>query len=59
MEHLSDKQREWLAHVDACGNDGSSMKAYAERHGLRWRSTSAANHARKEIINTGLSRASQ
>ena len=34
MEHLSEKQRIWLDHVTACGNEEVSMKAYAEKHGL-------------------------
>ena len=31
---LSDKQRSWLAHVEACASGGGSMKVYAEHHGL-------------------------
>jgi hypothetical protein len=31
---LSDKQRGWLGHVEACTLSGGSMKAYAEAHGL-------------------------
>ena len=31
---LSDKQRAWLNHVEACAAEGASMKAYAEQHGL-------------------------
>ena len=31
---LSDKQRDWLQHVEACTAAGGSMKVYAERHGL-------------------------
>jgi hypothetical protein len=31
---LSDKQRGWLQHVEACTAAGGSMKVYAERHGL-------------------------
>jgi len=31
---LSDKQRTWLNHVEACAAGGMSMKAYAEQHGL-------------------------
>ena len=31
---LSDKQRGWLAHVEACASAGGSMKVYAEHHGL-------------------------
>jgi len=31
---LSDKQRSWLNHVEACAAGGMSMKAYAEQHGL-------------------------
>jgi transposase-like protein len=31
---LSDKQRAWLTHVEACAAEGASMKAYAEQHGL-------------------------
>jgi hypothetical protein len=31
---LSDKQRFWLGHLQACEDAGISMKAYAERHGL-------------------------
>ncbi|HMB48827.1 MAG TPA: hypothetical protein VKN63_11165 [Afifellaceae bacterium] len=31
---LSDKQRTWLNHVEACAACGMSMKAYAEQHGL-------------------------
>ena len=31
---LSDKQRVWLAHIEACASAGGSMKVYAERHGL-------------------------
>jgi len=31
---LTDKQRSWLEHVEACEVSGGSMKAYAETHGL-------------------------
>lgn len=31
---LSDKQRTWLNHVEACAACGMSMKAYAEQQGL-------------------------
>ncbi len=31
---LSDKQRGWLSHVEACELTGGSMKAYSDRHGL-------------------------
>ncbi len=31
---LSDKQRIWLEHVEACVAGGGSMKAYADRQGL-------------------------
>ena len=31
---LSDKQRGWLAHVEACASGDGSMKVYAEHHGL-------------------------
>jgi hypothetical protein len=31
---LSDKQRGWLCHVEACELTGGSMKAYAEQHAL-------------------------
>ena len=31
---LSDEQRCWLAHVEACASAGGSMKVYAEHHGL-------------------------
>ncbi len=31
---LSDKQRGWLTHVEACASAGGSMKIYADRHGL-------------------------
>jgi hypothetical protein len=31
---LSDKQRIWLEHIEACVAGGGSMKAYAEAHGL-------------------------
>jgi hypothetical protein len=31
---LSDKQRIWLEHVEACVAGGGSMKAYAEAHEL-------------------------
>jgi len=31
---LSDKQRGWLSHVEACELTGGSMKAYAEQHAL-------------------------
>ena len=31
---LSDKQRVWLEHLEACLAGGGSMKAYADRHGL-------------------------
>lgn len=31
---LSDRQRAWLNHVEACTAAGISMKAYAEQHGL-------------------------
>jgi transposase-like protein len=31
---LTDKQRGWLEHVEACEVSGGSMKAYAEKHGL-------------------------
>jgi len=34
MGHLSEKQRNWLDHVTACGKAEVSMKAYAEKHGL-------------------------
>ena len=33
-ETLSDKQRVWLQHIEACAAAGVSMKAYAEKHGL-------------------------
>ena len=32
---LSDKQRIWLEHVEACVAGGGSMKAYADRQGGR------------------------
>lgn len=31
---LSDKQRGWLEHIEACVASGGSMKAYAEEHGF-------------------------
>lgn len=31
---LSERQGWWLAHVEACDLTGTSMKAYAETHGL-------------------------
>jgi hypothetical protein len=31
---LTDTQRIWLTHVEACAAAGCSMKAYAEEHGL-------------------------
>ncbi len=31
---LNEKQRSWLNHVEACAAEGTSMKAYAEQHGL-------------------------
>ena len=31
---LTDMQRNWLTHVEACAASGGSMKAYAEEHGL-------------------------
>ena len=31
---LSDRQRGWLVHVEACASGGGSMKVYAEHHGL-------------------------
>ena len=31
---LNDKQRAWLNHVETCIAEGTSMKAYAEQHGL-------------------------
>ena len=31
---LSDKQRSWLGHVEACVASGGSMKAYADKHAL-------------------------
>ncbi|MEE9360152.1 MAG: hypothetical protein V3U85_06695 [Hyphomicrobium sp.] len=31
---LSERQSWWLAHVEACDLTGTSMKAYAEKHGL-------------------------
>lgn len=31
---LTDTQRIWLTHVEACVAGGGSMKAYAEKHGL-------------------------
>jgi hypothetical protein len=31
---LSDKQRIWVEHIEACVAGGGSMKAYAEAHGL-------------------------
>jgi len=31
---LSDQQRGWLSHVEACELTGGSMKAYAEQHAL-------------------------
>jgi hypothetical protein len=34
VRDLSDKQRSWLKHVEACAAGGMSMKAYAEQHGL-------------------------
>jgi hypothetical protein len=34
VRDLSDKQRTWLNHVEACAAAGMSMKACAEQHGL-------------------------
>ena len=31
---LTDTQRIWLTHVEACAAGGGSMKVYAEEHGL-------------------------
>ncbi len=31
---LSDKERAWLEHIETCMASQSSMKAYADRHGL-------------------------
>lgn len=31
---LTDTQRIWLTHAEACAAGGGSMKAYAEEHGL-------------------------
>ena len=33
-DQLSDKQRAWLDHVEACVASGGSMKRYAEKNGL-------------------------
>ena len=33
-DHLSEKQRVWLDHVEACVAAGISMKSYAEKNGL-------------------------
>jgi hypothetical protein len=38
IRDLSDKQRVWLEHVEACAAGGGSMKAYADRHGLELQS---------------------
>ncbi|MEM7621335.1 MAG: hypothetical protein AAF228_12950 [Pseudomonadota bacterium] len=32
---LTEKQRHWLGHLEACRSAGFSMKAYAEKHGLK------------------------
>lgn len=31
-QSLTEKQRDWLRHVNACSGAGTTMKAYAERH---------------------------
>jgi len=32
---LTERQRYWLAHIEACGESGLSARAYADEHGLK------------------------
>lgn len=49
-DELTERQRYWLGHVEACERSGQTTKAYAEVHGL---STSMMYSWRKELTNPG------
>ena len=33
-QSLTEKQRDWLRHINACDSAGTTMKAYAEHHNI-------------------------
>lgn len=50
-DELTERQRYWLGHVEACERSGQTTKAYAEVHGL---STSMMYSWRKEFTIRGV-----
>lgn len=50
-EELTERQRYWLGHVEACERSGQTTKAYAEAHGV---STSMMYSWRKEFTLRGV-----
>jgi hypothetical protein len=48
---LTERQRHWLAHIQACEASGESLKAYAAAHGF---AAGAIYAAKKVLIRKGL-----
>ena len=50
-KQLTERQRYWLKHIQACEASGESLKAYAEAHGFE---PGAIYAAKKVLIRKGL-----
>ena len=50
-QELTERQRYWLGHIEACEASGESLKAYAEAHGFE---PGAIYAAKKVLIRKGL-----
>lgn len=50
-QELTERQRYWLGHIEACEASGESLKAYAEAHGF---AAGAIYAAKKVLIRKGL-----
>lgn len=50
-DELSERQRYWLEHLEACERSGQTTKAYAQAHGL---SVSMMYSWRKKLVRGGI-----
>jgi len=50
-QELTERQRYWLSHIEACEASGESLKAYAAAHGF---AAGAIYAAKKVLIRKGL-----
>lgn len=48
ISELTERQRYWLAHVEACETSGLSCRAYADAHGIKVGNLYNARHLLKE-----------